>query len=277
MNRVLCVLCVLALVFAGCSDEHPPHGNLNSILWVQHSGEYEALTLSAYRLARQQLDRALEDPAWTAVLEQTGDASGLPLALITDVDETVLTNAPYRGRLVVDHAKGGRRRFKAWAEEAQSPAVPGAVEFMQYAASRGVTVLYVTNRRHEIEEATRKNLEALGFPMQEGVDVIFTKEEKEDWVSNKKARRTELAARYRILLLLGDSLHDFITETREALNPERLALTRKYDDYWGRKWIVLPNPIEGVWEQATYGFEGATTPTERRARKIGALELLRAN
>ena len=273
--KVAGLFCLMAVGLSACSKEHPAHGNLNSILWVQRSGEYEALALAVYRQAREQLDRALADTAWTAALEQTGEFSTLPPAIITDVDETVLSNAPYRARLVKDGVKGRLWLWRGWVEEAQAPAVPGALEFCQYAASRGVTVFYVTNRRKKIEKSTHKNLEALGFPMKEGVDVILTKEEEEDWVSNKRARRTKLAGRYRILLMLGDALHDFITDSREASNPERIAMTRKYGDYWGSKWFLVPNPMEGVWEQATYDFDTKTTPQERRAAKVSALDVSR--
>ncbi len=57
----------------------------------------------AYRWARLQLERGLSDPAWTADLVQR-DAGGYESrapAVILDVDETVLDNAAYSARGIV--------------------------------------------------------------------------------------------------------------------------------------------------------------------------------
>ena len=48
------------------------HENLHAVLWMQTSAEYQAITRGLYHLAAAQLDRALEDPRWTAVPEQAG-------------------------------------------------------------------------------------------------------------------------------------------------------------------------------------------------------------
>ena len=65
------------------------HEMLNSILWTQTSAEYIANTKQAYQMAAVNLDQALADPQWTAALEQTGDYTGLPPAIIVDLDQTL--------------------------------------------------------------------------------------------------------------------------------------------------------------------------------------------
>ena len=48
------------------------HENLHAVLWMQTSAEYQAISRGLYHLAAAQLDRALEDPRWTAIPEQAG-------------------------------------------------------------------------------------------------------------------------------------------------------------------------------------------------------------
>lgn len=70
---------------------------------MQTALEYEAAAVQTYRLARLQLDAALADSSWTAAVEQTGDASKLPPAVILDIDETVLDNSYYQARMIRDN------------------------------------------------------------------------------------------------------------------------------------------------------------------------------
>src|SRR5215203_940023 len=85
---------------AAAANETRPHENLNAVAWMQTSLEYQASAVQAYRLAARQLDEALADRSWTAAIEQTGDASKLPPAVVLDIDETVLDNSPFQARVV---------------------------------------------------------------------------------------------------------------------------------------------------------------------------------
>lgn len=216
---------------------------LNATLWLQQAAEARALTLQAYALARLRLDQALADPTWTAAEEQTGDVAGLPPAVILDVDETVLDNSCYQTRAMLAGNEFSQRAWTAWCEEARAPAIDGALEFCQYAASRGVTVLYVTNRLEVEKEGTRRNLAALGFPVLDQPDGLLCKQSKSD----KGPRRAALAERYRILLLVGDSATDFSSAFSRQDNGARVRIARAATTKWGERWIVLPNPMYGSW------------------------------
>jgi len=63
------------------------HEQLQGVLWVQTSAEFEAVLTSTFAAARAALEPALDDEAWTAALEQQGDVSGRQPAVIVDVDE----------------------------------------------------------------------------------------------------------------------------------------------------------------------------------------------
>lgn len=244
-----------------------PHDNLNAVLWMQTALEYEASALQAYRLAQLQLDAALADPTWTAATEQKGDASKLPPAVILDVDETVLDNSYYQARIVRDNTAYSTKTWDPWVMEARATAIPGAREFTQYAAEKGVTVFYVTNRTANLEEATRKNLAGEQFPLAKDVDTVLVRGERPEWSASAKGpRRAHVASSYRILMLLGDDLGDFVVDA-SGTPEERRARTELYEGWWGRRWIILPNPTYGSWERAVIGSDEDPIAARRRALK----------
>jgi acid phosphatase len=252
------------------------HENLNAVLWTQTAVEYRAVARQTYRLAQLQLDAALKDPQWTAATEQTG-ASALPPAVVLDLDETVLDNSAFQARLVADStpyhaAPYTEEAWNRWCEERKADAVPGAVEFLSYAKSRGVTPFYITNRDHAVEEATRDVLKRLDIPVEGASDTVLMRHEKGWDASDKSARRRFVAASFRILLLVGDNFEDFVTGAR-ASRAERATLEQKYSDYWGTKWIVLPNATYGSWEQAIVG--PSQSDAQILSAKYGALSLQR--
>ena len=246
------------------------HENLNAVLWMQTAAEYEASAIQAYRLAQLQLDAALADPSWTAAVEQT-EVSGPP-AVVLDLDETVLDNSAFEARLAADGAPYTEDAWNRWAEERKAGAVPGALEFLRYAVSRGVTPFYVTNRDHRVEGATRDVLARLGVPVSADRDVVLARHENGWDASDKSSRRQAIAATHRILLLVGDNFEDFVSGTRTSV-ADRDRLLQQYDAFWGRKWIVLPNPTYGSWETAiTFGAtqpsDAATLAAKYRALKV---------
>jgi 5'-nucleotidase (lipoprotein e(P4) family) len=243
---------------------------LNATAWYQTAVEYRAITLQSFELARRNLDRALANPRWTAAIEQDGDFTTLPPAIILDVDETVLDNAPYQVRLVLEGREHSSDAFFEWVLEARALPVPGAVEFTQYADERGVAVFYVTNRDEREEAATVKNLQQHGFPVRDGAESVLTRGESGWSSSDKTARRQAIAQRYRILLLVGDDFNDFIP-ARGSLQ-ERAALFETYRNWWGQRWIMLPNPMYGSWHGALIDYQYGQTYPARLNKTIDRLD-----
>ena len=282
MTRTLTLALILLMGLTACRstrpaatpDEEPvaARENLHSTLWVQTSVEYAAAARQAYVLATVMLERALEDSSWTAALAQSEmeDYRTLPPAVVLDVDETVLDNTPYQARLVLEGETYDSESWQDWVREEGADAIPGALAFTQYAAAQGVEVFYLTNRDAEVEPATRRNLRALGFPLDAGQDVILTQGERPGW-EGKEPRRRFVADDYRILLLVGDNYGDFMAGVDTTVEARR-TMAAEHAAYWGTRWIVLPNPQYGSWEESLYNFDYSLPAAERLRLKYRTLD-----
>ena len=268
-------LLLLLVLLPSCSIDRPTHEGLRAVLWVQTSAEYRACAEQAYKMAKEKLDLALEIRGWTAAPEQLKDYQDLPPAVILDVDRTVLDNSPFQGQLVMESREFTRDLWERWVFMAKAPPVPGALEFLKYAQSKKVEIFYVTNRTANLEQATRNNLEKLGFPTKREPDTILMRKER-GWGSDKSSRRRHVARGYRILLLLGDDFNDFVSGVRGGgvTLEDRTRLAEQYKSYWGQKWIIFPNPVYGSWEAALYEFEYGLPHTEKLKREYERLQTM---
>jgi acid phosphatase len=228
----------IAACAAACAAAGDRTGLLAAVVWTQTAAEHDALCLQVYAEA-------------TAVVQAAPEpgTAAKPNAVIVDVDETVLDNAPYQARLVLDQQAFATPSWNAWCNEARAPAIAGAVAFAQVCHARGVTVFYITNRAAELEAATRRNLAAVGFPLddRDGVDVVLCKGDV-DSKASKVGRRQQVTASFEVIAVVGDDLNDFTQA--EATVAARLQIVREHAADWGRKWFQLPNPMYGSWERA---------------------------
>lgn len=252
---------------------------LNATLWQQQSVEYRAGAMQAWRSASASLPRALKDKSWTASLEQQASPSKqwrkAPPAIIVDIDETVLDNSPGQARFLLEgDGRYSQPMWRAWTAEKRAAAVPGAVQFLREARERGVTVFYASNRGTDETEATKANLEAQGFPVVAARgdlgDTLLLRGEKQEWGSDKAARREAVARHYRIVMLCGDDLNDFLSA--RVAPAERLAKALPYEGWWGVRWIILPNPMYGSWEDSLLDFDRTLTPQQATEKKLKLLK-----
>lgn len=95
-------------------------------------------------------------------------------------------------------------------------------------------------------------MERLGLTLSTEPDAVLSEGEAPfDWPSDKSSRRRYLAERYRILLLIGDDLRDFVVGAQDT--PEaRMALAQHHRARWGVSWFLIPNPMYGTWETALF-------------------------
>lgn len=248
----------------------PRHDGLNATLWLQSAAEYRASVLQAFHAASAHLDRALADPTWSAAIEQEGDPSALPPAIILDMDEAIIRSDRFQAQLVREGRGFTLKEWQAWVRSETAEAMPGALEYVRHARARGVAIFYVTNRTAEVEQATFDNLRKLGFPVEGGLDALLTQGERPDWPADKSSRRAFLARSHRILQIVGDNLNDFVSGARTEPAARR-ALADAYAGWWGVRWIIMPNPAYGGWYGALFDFDYRLPVEERRRRMFDQL------
>ncbi len=257
-------------LFSSENDKTFQEQSMLSVLSAQTSAEFSANNMQTYNNARVYLDKALADDSWTAALEQKKDFKNKKPAIILDIDETVLDNSPFQARTIVkglSYPNG----WVDWANEGQATAVAGVSDFLEFANKKGVKIFYVTNRIHILEKATKENLIRLGLPFDNDIDVLLMKEEN-GWTSDKTSRRELIAKDYRILLMVGDQLTDFISSDEAYVHHvERKEIAAKYSDMWGTKWFVITNPMYGRWEYSIYDNETPSSEEEAKAIRINTL------
>lgn len=252
------------------------HDNLNAVAWVQTSVEYRAITTQTFRAAADHLDAALKEKHWDALVpsERGNAAAGLKPAVVMDVDETVLDNSPYQARLIRDGKEYDEISWDQWVAEKKAKPLPGVVDFARAAAEKGVTILYISNRAVHLKDATLANLREAGLPVAD--DSVFlglgtVLEGCEQNGSEKNCRRRLAGQQYRVLMQFGDQIGDFVqveANTRDA----RQALFDEYDDWFGERWWMLPNPTYGSWEPALFNNAWDQPPAARTQAKRDALD-----
>ncbi|MBM7656148.1 5'-nucleotidase, lipoprotein e(P4) family [Neobacillus cucumis] len=227
--------------------------NTMSVLWFQSSAEAKALYYQGYNLGRMRLDELLKNRSKTAVLKP---------AVVLDIDETILDNSPHQAWFVL-HGQGIPFNWNEWFNRGTAKALPGAIEFLQYANARGVDIYYISNRDEAQKEATAKNLQLVGAP-QVNYEHILLQQPGE---KGKETRRKYVSKTHEILLYFGDNLGDFSGFDGLTVS-ERTSEVNKRRDEFGRKLIVFPNPMYGDWEGAIYDYNYRKSNEEKdRLRK----------
>jgi 5'-nucleotidase (lipoprotein e(P4) family) len=235
-----------------------------AVLYMQKAGEYRALSYQAFNLARWQLDADLDKKN----LKKLPKAERkMPRAVVVDIDETVLDNSPSQAYAIKNRLAFNLKDWYAWGEMRKAKPIPGAVDFLNYAVSKGVKIFYVSNRDEVQKQATIDNLKSVGFNDISAENVVLR-----DKDSTKEPRRDAISAKYRIVLLMGDNLDDFSNVFEKKSVIDRFAEVDKAHALWGKKFIVLPNAMYGTWENAIYDY-GRLTEAQKAQKRADALEL----
>ncbi len=238
-----------------CEEDELRNPLLWAVAWKETAAEFGALCHQAFNLARWRVEAAL-------AREGRG---GRPLAVITDLDDTVLHANSYWGHLVArgldffDDAVWDR-----WIAEGLATPVPGALEFCAFCEANQVEVFYVTNRdqgERTLEHALRQ-LRASGFPYADEAHLTVYRE-----TSDKTPTIRDVSARYELVTILGDNLNDYRRDYYLTdVEARYAAMERDRYDY-GDRFILLPNPTDGHWVRAIFG-ESEPPPTDENRRRL---------
>ncbi|HAQ64855.1 MAG TPA: 5'-nucleotidase, lipoprotein e(P4) family [Bacteroidales bacterium] len=260
IRRVL-LSAMIGMVLIPASDAQQKSGGVDNThllmatLWYQRADEFSALCYQAYNLAQLRLDQ-----------EMATGRSVKPRAIVVDIDETVLDNSPFEARCIVNRTNYPTG-WSEWVVAANAGAIPGAVEFLNYASSLGVEVFYISNRKEKERASTIDNLMNQRFPMADSSHLLLRTTE-----TNKEARRNHVLASHKIVMLMGDNLNDF-TSAFEGNTPlERRQNADSLQHEFGRRYIVLPNPMYGDWEGALW-LEESPNDSIKNVKRLNNLIL----
>ena len=225
---------------------------LMAMAWKQTAAEFRALYHQGFNIARLRVEIALA---------QKQDDS-LPLAVISDVDETLLLANDYWGYLITqgqdffDDASWDR-----WIEKNRAVASPGALEFLNFCVSNSVEIFYVTNRDQgeTTVQLAVENLYAIGFRL---VDTSHVRVLRES--SNKELVQQQIREDYEVVALLGDNLNDFARRYYSTDVDQRMNLMEQDKERYGRDYILFPNPTDGHWIRAIFGESEPAATDENR-------------
>lgn len=228
------------IIFQGCEQnktvetvDHSKNGLLLASFYNYYAAEYRALTYQAYNIAKERL---------VEIRKQYPDKENL--AVVVDLDETILNNSPFEAEMIFQNVGYNSDLWFKWSEKANATAVPGSLDFLNYADSLRFTIFYVSNRKTKRELLpSMKNLEILGFPQVTNEHFLL-----EDTESNKEPRRQLISEDYDIVLLAGDTLGDFYEDSSDYKTRDSLMLAHR--SLFGKKYIVLPNAMYGKWVKA---------------------------
>jgi len=216
------------------------------VLFQQYAAEYRALCYQAFNVATLRLESIKR--------------KGLPLAIITDIDETILDNSYYEAQRIKEGKEFTPQSWKEWTSKSSATLVPGAGEFLKKAKTKGVTIFYISNRDTSEIKSTLINLKNFGLPNADTDHLLFLTDG-----SSKEKRRQQVMKNYDVIILIGDNLNDFtnLFEKKNIVDRKQEVDNALAD--WGNKFIILPNSIYGEWENALYNYDRNLTNEQKNA------------
>ena len=195
----------------------------NEIRWIRESQEYESLCRQIYTHAKEKIGKIAKD-------------SDSNLAVVIDLDETVLDNSQYQ----VERSRSGlsftQETWSKWVQRREASLVPGAKGFLNRARELGFKIIFLSNRMHDNLNPTKENLEALGVLDPSDIFLLRrnkadTKEIRRNEVLQGKGRLKRLGS-LKVVAYLGDQMGDFPTGKNLKI---------------GTNIFVFPNPMYGKW------------------------------
>ena len=230
-------------------DQLRSRENTMGSLWYQNAAEVDALYQQGYNVATNKLKELLKQP------------TDKPYSIVLDIDETVLSNIPFQVKMIKDGTAFNPKLWDEWVQKAEAKPVAGAKEFLQFADKNKVQIYYISDRTDAQVDATIKNLEAQGLPVQGRDHLMFKKEGDK----SKEGRRQEVIKHTNLVMLFGDNLVDF-AEFSTKSEADRDKMFEQLKAEFGDKFIIFPNPMYGSWESAVYQGEKKDAKGQSEAR-----------
>lgn len=246
---VVVLACQWSVAQTPAADTGRANGLVYAVAWKQTAAEYRALYYQGFNIARLHVESAI---ARRQQYEK-------PLAVIADVDDTLLLSNAYWGYLVtVGMDFFDDAAWDDWIRENQTVASPGALSFLRFCYENNVEVFYVTNRDQGADTFTLalQNLIDAGFPYADDTHLTVLRE-----TSNKEQVQKRIRESHDVVVMLGDNLNDFSRRYYVTDLDQRIALMEQDAEEYGSRYVLFPNPTDGHWIRAIFG-ESEPPPTE---------------
>jgi 5'-nucleotidase (lipoprotein e(P4) family) len=151
----------------------------------------------------KEFDAAIAD-AYKACKEKLADVkAGKKLAVVSDVDETLLDNRPFFEK----HTKFDWPAFTAWINKAEAPTLPKTAKFLSWAKDNGFSVFLVTGRHEGMRKGTEANLKNRNVKYDELMMRAATSNLKAEAVKVPLREQVEKKG-YTIVVNIGDQWSD---------------------------------------------------------------------
>jgi acid phosphatase len=151
--------------------------------------------------------RAQTDRAQAALAERVrARKPGEKLAIVFDIDETVLSNWPEIAKLNMGFYQPLEDE---WERSEKAEAIPGSVALYKQAVAAGVPVFFITGRPEAMRDVTAANLRDQG--MREWKSLVLRSKEEQDEtavVYKSSERRKIVAQGYTLIMSIGDQWSD---------------------------------------------------------------------
>ena len=249
---------IFSLTTAITINVNAQENNLSyAVAWKQAAAEHRALYHQGFNIARLQIEIAL------------ASKKGKPLAIISDIDETLLLANDYWGYLISNEEDFfNDASWDLWVAENNFIPSPGSQEFLEFCEYNNVEVFYVTNRDQGEDTfgLAERNLLSAGFPMVDREHLTVLRE-----TSNKEEVQKRIMEDYNVVVMLGDNLNDFSRDFYLTDIDRREDLVNEKKGDFGSKFVIFPNPTDGHWIRAIFGeSEPPPTPKNRQILRSAA-------
>ena len=226
--------------------------------WQQLSGEYDAYLYQTFNSAHSQLEEALKKVP-----------KGKKPAIVTDIDDTLIDGTLYFTSLVGTNDIRSVQRSRYWWNHQTVEALPGAVEFFQYAHKQDIAIFYISGRFNDVKSVTYDNLSKQGFPVSSKEHILL--QSADNTTRSKEIQRQSIENKgYHIIMLMGDQLDD-LAEVTPKLTQGKKDWVHRNQNLFGEKWFIFPNTVYGSWESAIAPDYKSMLPIQKHQARIDSL------
>ncbi|KAL5225983.1 hypothetical protein ABZP36_012622 [Zizania latifolia] len=173
-------------------------------------GEFVRAYMEGERYASDSTVVAADSLAFAAQASASGKGAARP-AWVFDVDETLLSNAPYYAESGWGLEEFNETSFDEWVNVAEAPALPSSLKLYNELQGLGVHIVLLTGRSESQRNSTEENLLFAGYRSWEKLILRQSSDIGKTAVQYKSERRAALEAEgFKILGNSGDQWSDLL-------------------------------------------------------------------